>query len=71
MCNHQFSWKRTYKSLFESRTIHCGEYGTELKATNLGKLTALVIIPMLLKGNVIFKENSAFYFAINLGVMNL
>jgi CXXC-20-CXXC protein len=69
VCNHQFGWKKTYKSLFKSRTIHCEECGTELKATNLGRFTLLVIIPMMLTGNIIYKDNSDFYFAISIGVM--
>ncbi|MGO4887315.1 TIGR04104 family putative zinc finger protein [Anaerobacillus sp. MEB173] len=75
VCNHQFNWKKTYTALFKSRTIHCGECGTELEATNLGRLTLLVTLPMLLTGlvlnNIVFKDTSDFHFFISLLIMIL
>ncbi len=59
--------EKTYKSLYNSRTIHCEECGTELKASNYGWLTLLVIIPMMVTGIITNSDDADFYFAISLG----
>ncbi|QOY34756.1 TIGR04104 family putative zinc finger protein [Anaerobacillus isosaccharinicus] len=67
VCNHQFGWKKTYKSVCNSWTIHCEECGTELKSTNNVRLILFVIIPMMLTGIITNRDDSDYYFAISLG----
>ncbi|WP_442788831.1 TIGR04104 family putative zinc finger protein [Halobacillus sp. HZG1] len=73
VCNHQFNWKKVYISLFKSNTIHCEKCGTDLDATNLGRLKVFfVLLPMLLISWIYnIYDYSDFGFLISLLVMIL